>query len=76
MVHVLSIDDAIQSVVREALERAGHVDVEAQNGLGIFDELRREFPQAPIVTISLSEILEAVQRVVESQDEEAHTLPL
>ena len=61
MVAVLSIDEAIQHVVCEAVERAGHVDVEAHNGLGMFDELRREFPQATIVTLSLSEILEAVQ---------------
>ena len=61
MVSMLSIDDAIQNVVCEAVERAGHADVEAHNGLETFAALRREFPQATIVTLSLSELLEAVQ---------------
>ena len=42
MVAVLSIDDAIQNVVCETLERAGHADVEAHNGLETFAALRRE----------------------------------
>ena len=66
---VLSIDDAIQSVVCETLERTGQADVEAQNGLGMFDELRREFPQATIVTLSLSALLDAVQGSVDTPEQ-------
>jgi len=69
MVQVLSIDDEIQDVVCETLEQGSHAGVEAQNGLGMFEALRREFPQATIVTISLAELLESVQESAQSQDE-------
>ena len=44
MVHVQSIDERIQDVVGEALERTGHADVDTDNGLRMFADLRREFP--------------------------------
>jgi len=69
MVHVLSIDDAIQSVVCETLEQGGHAGMEAHQGLGMFNELRREFPQATIMTINLAALLEGVHESVESEDE-------
>jgi hypothetical protein len=53
MVQVVSIEEAIQDVVCETFEEA-HADVNAQSGLGMFTALRREFPQATIVTLSLS----------------------
>jgi hypothetical protein len=68
MVHVLSIDDVVQDVVCAALA-AGHAEVEGHTGLGMFTALRREFPQATIVTLSLSEILEAAHTSVQSLDE-------
>lgn len=68
MVHVLNIEDVIQEVVGEALE-ADHAEGEVHDGLEMFTALRREFPQATIVTLSLSEILEAVYTSVQSTDE-------
>jgi hypothetical protein len=43
------------------------------NGPEPLADLRREFPQATIVTLSLTEILAAVQEAVQSEDEEATT---
>jgi hypothetical protein len=68
MVHVLSIEDAIQDVVCEAFE-ADKVDVDAQSGLGMFTALRGEFPQATIITLSLTALLEATHASVQSLDE-------
>ena len=68
MVHVLSIEDAIQDVVCEAFE-ADHAEVDAHTGLGMFTALRGEFPQATIVTLSFSKLLEAVHTALQSLDE-------
>ena len=68
MVHVLSIDDIVQDVVCAALA-VGHVEVEEHTGLEMFTALRREFPRATIVTLSLSELLEAAHTSVQSLDE-------
>jgi hypothetical protein len=68
MVPVLSIEEAIQDVVCEVLE-ADRAEVDAHSGLGMFTALRREFPQATIVTLSLAEILEAAYTAVQSLDE-------
>jgi hypothetical protein len=48
MVHAVSMGDAMQEVVGGALERAGHAEAETPGGLGIFDDLRREFPHATV----------------------------
>jgi hypothetical protein len=58
--------DAMQEVVGEALERTGQA--ETSGGLGLFDDLRREFPQATIMTINLAALLEALDEAVERQD--------
>ena len=68
MVQMLSIEDAIQDVVCEALEE-DHVAVDAQSGLGMFTALRCEFPQAMIVTLSLASLLEATLTADQSLDE-------
>jgi hypothetical protein len=68
MVHAVSMDDAIQEVVGEALERTGHAETDTPCGLGIFDDLRREFPHATIMTINLAALLEALDEVGECQD--------
>jgi hypothetical protein len=68
MVHAVSMDDAMQEVVGEALERTGQAEAETPCGLGIFDDLRREFPQATIMTINLAALLEALDEAVECQD--------
>ena len=66
MVHAVSMGDAMQEVVGEALERTGQA--ETPGGLGLFDDLRREFPQATIMTINLAALLEALDEVGEEQD--------
>ena len=66
MVHAVSIDDAIQEVVGEALERTGQA--ETPGGLGLFDDLRREFPHATIMTLNLAALFEALDEVGEEQD--------
>ena len=66
MVHAVSMDDAMQEVVGEALERTGQAAT--PGGLGLFDDLRREFPQATIMTINLAALLEALDEAVECQD--------
>jgi hypothetical protein len=68
MVHAVSMGDAIQEVVGEALERTGQAEAETPGGLGIFDDLRREFPHAMIMTINLTELIEAVDGAVESPE--------
>jgi hypothetical protein len=50
MVHAVSMGDAMQEVVGEALERMGPAEAETPGGLGLFDDLRREFPHATIMT--------------------------
>jgi hypothetical protein len=66
MVHTVSMDDAIQEVVGEALERTGQA--ETPGGLGIFDDLQHEFPQATIRTINLTALLEALDEAIEHQE--------
>jgi hypothetical protein len=68
MVHVLSMDDAIQEVVCETVAHGGHAGVETPSGLGLFDELQREFPQATIITINLAALLDALDEAVERED--------
>ena len=68
MVPVLSSDDTIQDVVCAALD-ADHAEVDAHIGLEMFTTLRREFPQATIMTLSLSALLEAAHTSGQSLDE-------
>ena len=68
MVHAVSMGDAMQEVVGEALARTGQAEAETPCGLEIFDDLRREFPDATIMTINLAALLEALDEAVERQD--------
>ena len=68
MVHAVSMSDAIQEVVGEALERTGQVEAETPGGLGLFDDLRRECPHATIMTINLAALLEALDEAVECHE--------
>ena len=68
MVHAVNMGDAIQEVVSEALERTGQAEAVTPGGLGLFDDLQREFPQATIMTINLAALLEALDEAVECQD--------
>jgi hypothetical protein len=68
MVHAGSMGDAMEEVVGEALERTGQAEAETPCGLGLFDDLRREFPHATIMTINLVELIEAVHGAVESPE--------
>jgi hypothetical protein len=54
--------------VSEALERTGQAEAATPGGLRLFDDLRREFPQATIMTINLATLLEALDEAVEYQD--------
>ena len=71
MVQTLHISDAIQEVVGDALAQVGQAEAVTPNGLETFAALRHEFPQATIVTLSLAEILTAVQEAARSENDEA-----
>ena len=68
MVHAVRMDEAMQEVVGEALERTGQAEAEKLGGLGLFDDLRREFPHATIMTINLAALQEALDEAVDCQD--------
>ena len=68
MVHAVRMGDALQEVVGEAIEWAGHAEAETPSGLEIFDDLRREFPHATIMTMNLAALLEALDAAVEDHD--------
>ena len=69
MTVALSIEDTVCSVLHEALNRGNYGVVDTPNGFGIFNELRHDFPQAKIVTISLPALLAAAQEALQSEDE-------
>jgi hypothetical protein len=71
MVQALSIAAEIQRVVREALAQADHVETDTPGGPETLTALRREFPQATIVALSVAELLHAVHEAVQKQAEEA-----
>jgi hypothetical protein len=68
MVYTGSRGDAIQEVVGAALERTGQAEAATPGGLGLFDDLRREFPHATIMTINLAALLEALDEAVECHE--------
>ena len=68
MVPVLSSDDTIQDVVCAALD-ADHAEVDAHIGLVCPPPRGVEFPQATIMTLSLSALLEAAHTSGQSLDE-------
>ena len=68
MVHTVRMDDALQEVVSEAIERAGHAEAETPCGLKLFDDLQREFPHATIMTMNLAALLEALDEAGEDHD--------
>ena len=68
MVHAVSRDDALQEIVSEAIERAGHAEAETPGGLELFDDLQREFPHATIMTMHLAALLEALDAAGEDHD--------
>jgi hypothetical protein len=57
----------MQEVVGEALERTGQAEA-SPGGLGLFDDLRHEFPHATIRTINLAALLEALDEAGEDRD--------
>ena len=61
MVHVPNLEEVVQSILREAQEQGSYAEMGTLNGLEALEDLRHEFPQATIVTLSLAEILMAVQ---------------
>jgi hypothetical protein len=71
MVQIPSIADAIQRVVRAVLAPAEQVEAEAPSGRGLLTALRREFPQAMIVALSMTALLHAVHAAVQNQVEAA-----
>jgi hypothetical protein len=68
MVHAVRMDDALQEVVGEAIERASHAEAVTPGGLELFDDLQREFPHATIMTMNLAALLEALDEAVEDHD--------
>ena len=61
MVHVPNFEEIVQSILSEAQEQGSYAEMGTLNGLEALEDLRHEFPQATIVTLSLAEILMAVQ---------------
>jgi hypothetical protein len=59
--------------VRQALARADHAEVDTPSSLEAFTALRREFPRATIVTLSMAELLAAVHEAGQNQAEDPHT---
>jgi hypothetical protein len=70
MAEVLNVTDVVQQVVQEALKQGGHTGVGGEQGGEMIEELQQEFPQATLVTLSMAELLNAVQESADSQDEE------
>jgi hypothetical protein len=70
MAEVLSITDVVQHVVQEALRQGGPTGAGGEQSSEIIEELQQEFPQATLVTLSMAELLNAVQESADSQDEE------
>jgi hypothetical protein len=68
MISVLSLDETIQEAVGETLAHGGYADMEAHQGLGLFDALQREFLQATIMAINLASLLEWVQGAIEREN--------
>jgi hypothetical protein len=66
---MLSIEAAIQDIVGEALEQAGYREPAEHDSLAMFADLRREFPQATIATLSLSHLLAALHTSTQNLDE-------
>jgi hypothetical protein len=71
MLHVPNLEEIVKNVLREALEHGSYVEMDTLNGLESLEDLRHEFPQATIVTLSLAEILTAVQEAAWSENDEA-----
>jgi hypothetical protein len=69
MERVLSSEDVVRNVLQEALEQGNQTDMEIPNGEELFAELRRDFPQAKIVTLSMSKLLAAAQESDQSEEE-------
>jgi hypothetical protein len=69
MARVLSSEDVVRNVLQEALEQGNQTDMETPNGAELFEELRRDFPQAKIITLSMSKLLAAAQESEQSEEE-------
>ena len=52
MVHVPNLEEVVQSILREAQEQGSYAEMGTLNGLEALEDLRHEFPQATIVTLS------------------------
>jgi hypothetical protein len=73
MIHVPNFEDVVQNILYEVQEQRSYVEMGTLNGLEALEDLRHEFPQATIVTLSLAEILMAVQEAAWSENEEGTT---
>lgn len=69
MTQVPSIEETVKNVLHEALNLGIHAGVDMSEGLEIINDLRQEFPEAKIATVSLPEIVAAVQESIESEAE-------
>lgn len=56
---VFSNKDSVRNVLQEALECGNQTEMEKPNGSELFEELQRDFPQAKIVVLTMSELLAA-----------------
>jgi hypothetical protein len=69
MTRVPSSEDVVRNILQEALERGSQTEMETPKGAELFEELRRDFPQAKIITLSMSELLAAAQESDQSEEE-------
>jgi hypothetical protein len=73
MAHVPNFEEIVQNILGEAQEQGSYAEMGTLNGLEALEDLRHEFPQATIVTLSLAEILMVVQEAAWSENEETTT---
>ena len=69
MARVLSSEDVVRNVLQEALEQGNQTEMETPNDAELCEELRRDFPQAKIITLSMSKLLAAAQGSDQSEEE-------
>jgi hypothetical protein len=69
MARVLSSEDVVRNVLQEAMEQGNQTDMEIPNSAELFEELRRDFPQAKIITLSMAKLLAAAQESDQSEEE-------
>jgi hypothetical protein len=69
MARVLSNEYIVRNVLQEALEQGNQTEMETPNDAELFEELRRDFPRAKIITLSISKLLAAARESDQNEEE-------